>query len=120
MVMGRSNPALQVGGCALLLAQPIWVIPAGTTNANGTLNHVISFRHEAQFIGATLYTQALAADATQPGLPLAFANGMRVTYPTNPTPTILAAGTPVWTSAQTFPNTFPLVIGDTLVVGLSW
>jgi hypothetical protein len=120
IVMGRTNPALPVGGCAPLMAQPNLVFPGGMTDANGHRNHALTFLHEAQFIGATVYTQTLAPDPAQAGLPIAFTNGMRTTYPTNPVHTVATACTTVWTTSGSFPSSFPLIIGEALVVGLTW
>jgi hypothetical protein len=86
--IGRTNPNLQVPGlCANVFTDLLLTIPIGVTDAAGAITTqtagASSFVLRNTLQSATIYTQAFAADAGQPGLPVAASDGRMTTVPTS-------------------------------------
>ncbi|MCC6671600.1 MAG: hypothetical protein IT458_11095 [Planctomycetes bacterium] len=84
MLIGASDPALPIPGlCGVLHTQP--VLDLALTPASAAGNIAISFPVRTPWspalAGITLYTQAVAPDAGQSGLPIAISNGLRSDTP---------------------------------------
>lgn len=59
-------------------------IPHGTSDSAGMSNFAFSLLRNRALLGADLYAQAITADASQPGTPIAISGGVKVTVPTDP------------------------------------
>ncbi|MEZ5987811.1 MAG: hypothetical protein R3F30_01530 [Planctomycetota bacterium] len=85
LLLDGSDSNLTVPGlCAKLHALPTFIFYLGASDASGTLSHrylTLPFLAGAQ--NATIYTQLLAVDTTQTGLPFAVSGGQKVTIPSN-------------------------------------
>ncbi len=84
LLLGVVNPGISLPSlCGVLHSQPLVTLGLGTTNANGgiPLAFPISLPWNPSYAGATFFTQAVAPDGSQPGLPVAFSNGLRVGTP---------------------------------------
>lgn len=81
-LVGSFDPNLSLGLCAGLRVFPIASFPIGIANAAGQAQ--IAFRsinYNPAWYGVPLYTQALAPDAAQPRVSLAFSNGVELKLP---------------------------------------
>jgi hypothetical protein len=81
-LIGSTDPNLALGWCASLRVLPTLSFPIGVADAGG--NAQVTFnanQYNPAWSGLLLYTQALAPDATQPGVPLAFSNGTELSLP---------------------------------------
>ena len=84
MLLGASDPALTIPGlCGVVHSQPLVFLPIGTADAAGTLPLAfpINTPWTPALAGAPLFTQVIALDTTQPGIPLAMSNGLRAPIP---------------------------------------
>lgn len=85
MLIGASDPSVQLPGlCGTIHAMPDATLALGSSGANGelALAFPISTPWNPALAGAVLYTQVLAQDASQSGLPFALSNGLRIAVPT--------------------------------------
>ncbi|MCA8969438.1 MAG: hypothetical protein KDC95_06630 [Planctomycetes bacterium] len=75
------------GVCAVVHALPTLILPLGTTSDNGAIaaTRESGLPYVPSAIGASLYFQAWAIDATQSGIGIAFSQGQRQTIPSTPT-----------------------------------
>jgi len=81
-LIGSSDPNLALGWCSSLRVLPTVSFPIGIADLTG--NAQIQFNannYNPAWFGVKLYTQAVAPDATQPGVPLAFSNGAEISLP---------------------------------------
>ena len=83
-----SNANLTVPGlCATVLALPRLSLAMGNTNAMGTATLLVdNIPWNPTIVGAQLFLQAAALDASQPVIPIALSNGRQNTVPTTPNP----------------------------------
>jgi hypothetical protein len=82
LLLGTQLANLPVGLCAPLGLQPLLMVPLGTTDAAGNLPlGAFSVAWNPTLARAELAAQAVAPDATQPGLPLALSNATRTVLP---------------------------------------
>lgn len=81
--LGLTNLNLPFPGlCGTVHASPDVAIPIGPTGATGTLTSTsITFPFQASLLNAYFYTQALAPDAGQAGLPLVLSNAREGGFP---------------------------------------
>ena len=82
-----ANANLMVPGlCATVYALPTLSIPLGTSSATGSVSTVTidNIKYNASWIGLKLYSQALALDAGQAGLPVSLSYGRENTFPADP------------------------------------
>lgn len=81
------NSNLPIPGlCTNLIALPTLQLPMGVTDAAGALSSfsIENIPFQQSTVGVTLYSQALAIDAGQTGLPIALSNGRSNTFPATP------------------------------------
>lgn len=119
LVLGGASADVAFGGCAHLRVRPDIVLGLGASNANGSTSVLFDFRHHPAFIGAHLYTQALAADAGQPGVPVALSPGVESIYPRNPITHPRVAFGVAWTSGTGWLDSLRMVKASALVLGLN-
>ena len=84
LLLGISDPAANLPGlCGTIHCLPLTTLGMGNSGAAGelALSFPISTPWNPSFAGAVLYTQVVAPDATQTGLPLALSNGLRSSAP---------------------------------------
>lgn len=104
------------GLCANLYAIPTIFQYLTSTSATGTLPNVyMGFPYIAGAQGATIVTQILALDPTNPTFPLAVSNGRQATMPTSTSTTAREAAY-LWSTAPTTTGT--TFFGGSLVVEL--
>jgi hypothetical protein len=73
------------GLCGTLVALPTLAVPLGTTDPAGAASTSIeNIPFAANLIGKTIYSQGLAIDLGQPGIPVALSNGRSNVFPTTP------------------------------------
>jgi hypothetical protein len=104
--LGVSDPGLVLPGlCESVHALPIVTVNAGVSTAVGEVRAVpFPVPYAPGLVGVPLYTQLVAADATQSGLPLSLSNGQIARMPPAPIPIECAYlyGAPSATSATLF------------------
>ena len=83
LLLGLSNPALTLPGlCAPLQSDGVITVPAPTSATDGAwLSPVFQLGYLSTLTGQRIWAQAAAADATQPGIPLAVSNGLGLQIP---------------------------------------
>jgi len=82
-----SNANLTVPGlCTTVFATPLIPIPLGTTDASGDVQgfSIENIAFNPALVGVQLYSQAIALDPGQPGIPVALSNGRLNTIPSTP------------------------------------
>lgn len=87
--LGATDPNTGLPGlCGRIRAFPDITLPLGTSDAAGALalSFPLSTGWQPFYANRILYTQVLAPDASQPGLPLALSNGLAVTTPATGAP----------------------------------
>jgi hypothetical protein len=80
-LIGASNPALPLPGlCATTLYTDAKITLFASTDSTGFMSTpYFQAPYSAGLVGLTLWSQAVVVDAGQPGLPLAFSNGLEST-----------------------------------------
>lgn len=90
-----ANANLTVPGlCTTLFALPTLQVPMGNSDSLGAATVAIdNVGYSAAAIGASIFSQAVALDATQVGIPVALSNGRNHTFPAQPaTPAAVTRG----------------------------
>ena len=89
MLFGFSNPSLTLPGlCSTVDVSSIVSVPLGTAGVGGDVPFAvaISAPWNPQLAGLPIHTQALALDATQPGIPVSVSGGLLSPIPTSAGP----------------------------------
>ena len=83
LALGLADPNLTLPGfCTAIRTDAIAQVPLGTTNTTGSLSGaVISAPWNDAFPGVVLFTQVLAPDASQTGVPVALSDGRQSPLP---------------------------------------
>ena len=82
LIFGAKDLNANVGLCTNLRGDLSFVLAFGSTDASGALSkNLLAIPWNKAFAGLAFVSQMAAFDATQPGLPLAFTNGVRSTTP---------------------------------------
>jgi hypothetical protein len=91
----------------------------GTTNSQGTLYQALQFGHRPEFIGSTLFSQSAAFDAGLAPIPFALSQGMKITYPVDPTtPKFVSSSKLVYWISKAWPTDNTFLGNNGLVFGL--
>ena len=119
VLLGTSNPALAFGGCELLYTSGQIVFSPGVTSSGGTFANYVELKHSNALVGASFWLQAAQPDGGQPAVPVALSNGSKLVYPANPSlPQV--ASEHRWTVGSSFPTSYQLSKGTSLVLAVSW
>lgn len=89
VMLGLSDPGIALPGlCTTLRCSPLLFLTLAAASSIGHINptFLVSTPYSPTFVGASIVTQALAADPAQPGFPLVLSNGLRSPMPLAPGP----------------------------------
>jgi hypothetical protein len=87
LLFGLSNPNLSLPGllCTTLHSDGVLQLPLGVSGTTGSLASItFPLTFNQSWAGVDIYSQVVAADATQVGLPLALSNGRQSPLPLTP------------------------------------